>query len=205
MVRRAAKAKASRRKPKLAPKTLRQTQRRIAVTVLNTLGTEVALASAPLHTKVAKPADVERYILLLETRCLTGDLPHRLRAAVEQWSKNGGHLSRNIVPEPSQPPNDTSQLQGHRVLQRGFTLRSRAFMLTYNNRNWTRDVWPSFASWVEGLKVRLGCRAWGACLEVSTHTTASDGPEVVHTHAYLYWNDGVGIFRRNLDDFVCVL
>ena len=201
---RTAKAKASRRKPKLA-KTLRQTQRRTALTVLNTLGTEVSLASAPLHVKTAKSADVERYILLLETRCLIGDLPGRLRAAVEQWSKHGGHLSRQIVPEPVQPPNDTSQLQGHRVLQRGFRLQSRAFMLTYNNRKWTRAVWASFASWVEGLKVQLGFRAWGACLEASTHTTASDGPEVVHTHAYLYWNDGVGILRRNLDDFVCVL
>ena len=82
-----AKTQAKRRKPKVAQKTLRQFQRRAAITVLNTLATEVQLASAPLRTKAAQPAEVERYILKLETRCLTGDLPGRLRAAVEQWSK----------------------------------------------------------------------------------------------------------------------
>ena len=189
---------------KTKAKSCRQARRRQAVRLLCSLGVEVQLAAPPLPTKSAKGPDVERFIRLLETRCQEPALLDRLRKAAKQWSDNGGHLSRGLVTEgaEAQLVDNAAPVTQHKVLLHGFTLQSRAFMLTYNNRSWTRTQWPAFNTWVKTLSKKLGSRAWAACMEVSMHAAAPAATEVVHAHAYLYWKDGVGVFRRNLDDFV---
>ena len=77
-VRAKARAKA-RAKPKARPqvvdKALRQSRRRQAVTTLNALANEISLAAPPLDVKTANGKNVEHFILLLERRCQTDNLP----------------------------------------------------------------------------------------------------------------------------------
>ena len=196
----AAKALAQREQNKIS----RRQQRREALAALNTLVEELQMATPPLSIKTLQPGDVERLVQKLEPRCQHGELPVRLRAATEQWHANGGVLSRTIVSAPDGTgPASAECLVRHKVLQGGYILKSRAFMLTFNKRAWTPSKWEEFLEWVRGLQPTLGFRAWAACLEVSTHAASSaHAGDVVHCHAYFYWTDGVGLFRRNTDDLV---
>ena len=65
---------------------------------LNSLAEELQLIVAPLTTKETKARVVTRRIRLLEPRCQEGDLPGRLRAAVETWHNNGGKLTHEVIP-----------------------------------------------------------------------------------------------------------
>ena len=204
-------------------KASRQKLRREAVKALNKLAEDLQLPVALVASTNAKSAKVEALVLKLEPRCQHGEFPVRLRAAVTQWRDNGGFLARNILPAESHadrdvlpaesntvhemPPAESSAepltqtcLVRHKVLEAGFILKSRAFMLTFNNRSWTRDTWGPFREWVKGLQPSFGFRAWAACLEVSEHAAGRRAVEVVHCHAYMYWTDGVGLYRRNLQD-----
>ena len=206
-------------------KASRQKLRREAVTALNKLAEDLQLAVQPVAVTNAKSFKVEALVLKLQPRCQHGDLPVRLRNAVTQWRDNGGFLARDIVPAESSadrevPPAESSAdletppdgnnaepmtqacLVRHKVLEAGFILKSRAFMLTFNDksRSWTRDTWGPFRDWVKGLQPALGFRAWAACLEVSERAARRRAVEVVHCHAYLYWTDGVGLYRRNLEE-----
>ena len=48
------------------------------------------------------------------------------------------------------------------------------------------------------LKRSFGARAWSACLEESLEAKE---PVVFHTHGYLLWTDGIGVYCRSLDAF----
>ena len=113
---------------------------------LNNLSTEVDLAAPRLPSKSATPAEVEKVIRLLEPRCQAATLFPRLRAAATQWSDNGGYLSRALLPEPAEDGTTTdaelSAVLQHKVLAPGFTLQSKAFMATFNNRTWSRLFLP---------------------------------------------------------------
>ena len=95
---------------------------------------------------------------------------------------------------------DVPLLPRHRVLQPGYILKSKAFMLTFNSHTFTRDTWTAFESWVKRKRKELGARAWAACVEVSIHSEATQHGPRYHLHCYLFWTDGVGLFRRNLND-----
>jgi hypothetical protein len=182
--------------------------RREAVSSLNRLAQDVGVKSIKVK---ADSAAVEKHVRLLDGRCQSGDLPARLRAAVEAYVSNGGRFS---VPVSLLPPDDAADgsdaadcgdggedgplscLSRHRVLDDGFRLESKAFMVTYNSRSFTLDTWPEFLAWVKDQRRRLGFRRWAACLEESA------APGVYHAHAYFWWTDGVGLRRRNTDDLV---
>ena len=203
-MRRAGTAKAMARRAQATRdqrKASRQKLRRAAVQDLNKLADDLQLPIPHLSPKLAKHAEVERLVQKLEPRCQQGDLPARLRAAVTQWRDNGGVLTRDILPVDSGivPKAETSLLR-HKVLEGGYILKSRAFMLTFNKRTWTRNTWGPFLQWVKDLQRPLGFHAWSACLEVSMHAAGDGAAEVVHCHAYYYWTDGVGLFRRNTED-----
>ena len=86
---------------------------------------------------------------------------------MEAWVANGGGLSVPVLDEDDPDSQPKSPLDGHRVLAGGYRLKSKAFMLTYNSGNFTRDVWPAFETFTSDLARRLGARAWAVCLETS--------------------------------------
>ncbi len=188
-------------------------RRREAVKLLNVLAVEVGLK--PLLTKAAAP-DVEARVRLLDPRCQTDGRPERLRAAVEDYLAGGGKFSVPLllasaaVPPSTDTPCDADgdappPVARHRLLDDGFRLKSKAFMLTYNSRSFVRATWPVFLKWVKERRRALGARRWAACLEESLnaqHGGCAGAPKVFHAHAYLWWTDGVGIQRRNTDDVV---
>ena len=197
--RQAAKAKAKQKgKERARRSNRRQTQRRTAVTELNGLAHEFGLEPVP----VKAPCDVvENLVRALDKQDLDHEFALQLREAAELYVSNGGRFAAQLgpIPEPA-TSGALAQLQRHRVLQGGFTLKSKAFMLTYNNRAFSPDTWTEFLPWVVARADEMGARRWAACLEKSEHARA--GRDVYHTHAYLWWTDGKGIFRRNTDDFL---
>ena len=68
--------------PSWASRNERGRRRRAAVTALNDLATEVGVKTARLKASAAR---VEALVRLLDTRRGAGDLPARLRAAVEAY------------------------------------------------------------------------------------------------------------------------
>ena len=140
----------------------------------------------------------------LDRQCLDADSSARLRAAVTLYTQNGGVLPVRLTPEPvgEGAPVSQVQLQRHRVLDEGFRLQSRAFMLTFNSKAFTAGTWERFRTWVQGTARRLHASRWAACLEESQHAQASADASVFHTHAYLWWTDGKGVRHRNTDEFV---
>ena len=176
----------------------RQAQRRHAVSQLNGLAHEFGLEPIP---QKAPCGTVEKLVRSLDRQDLGYTFALQLREAAELYASNGGHFGVQLGPilEPA-TTGALAQLQRHRVLQDGFILKSKAFMLTYNSRSFTPETWTAFLPWVKARAHELGARRWAACLEKSEHTRA--GCDVYHTHAYLWWTDGKGIYRRNLDEFV---
>ena len=81
-------------------------------------------------------------------------------------------------------------LQRHRLLDNGFRLQSKAFMLTFHSRGLTDKTWPLFRAWVLERRAALGARRWAACLEESMGAAAAVGSDgavcgkVFHLHAY---------------------
>ena len=140
------KAKAKAQAQPLRPlKSRRQAARRQAVRLLNDLISEVQLAAPHVPTKTATASQVEHVVRKLEPRCQAADLFRGLRSAVKQWGDNGGELTRALQPDPDQEgpvarQPETSPVVQHRVLEPGFTLHSRGFVATYNNRTWSRSV-----------------------------------------------------------------
>jgi len=176
----------------------RQTRRRHAVADLNRLAHEFGLEPVP----VKAPCDVvENLVRALDKQDLDHDFALQIREAAELYVSNGGRFGVQLgpIPEPA-TSGALAQLQRHRVLQSGFTLKSKAFMLTYNNRAFSPGTWTEFLPWVVARANELGALRWAACLEKSEHARA--GRDVYHTHAYLWWTDGKDIFRRNTDDFL---
>ena len=94
--------------------------------------------------KTAAPG-VEALAGLLEPRCQTEDLPARLRAAVVSYVDNGGVLSMPVLAAPVAGDEPAAECEAgdagcdaptpvlrHRLLEQGFRLNSKAFMLRFN-------------------------------------------------------------------------
>ena len=158
---------------------------------------------------------ITRRVRLLEPRCQDGNLPHRLRSAVEQWRNNGGKLTRDVLPPATDPhvsadamvPDSdhdaaVSSLPQHRVLDSSFRVASKAFMLTYNNPEFRATTWEAFLSHMRQLHRSLKARAWAANWEQSLDAAGGAGEARFHGHGYLLWTDEVGLNRRNTDELV---
>ena len=192
------------RRAQLAAANRRQLLRRHAINELNKLGDEVLQGTMriPAKTVVATDTRVERLVRALEPLCHPGPLATRLRLAVREWSDNGGCLSRPMVEMDSDDDQSDAGLPQHKVLEPGFALRTKACMLTYNNKDFDRDTWATFMDWFKVLCKTVHVRRWSACLEESTHSERAAGQgSRYHIHAYLYWTDGVGISCRDLKRF----
>ena len=196
-------------------KVVKCQRRRAAIAMLNALATEVELGVAPLTVKETRPAVVTRLIRQLESRCQADGLPQRLRAVVEQWKNNGGGLTRDVLAPPEgDDGNATAEETGdaevekvgalpmHRVLDPSFRLQSKAFMMTFNDSEFTANTWAAFREHVKSLRQVLKARAWAANWEESTEAADGTGRARFHGHGYLMWSDQVGVSRRNTDDLV---
>lgn len=211
----------------MPPKTLRRKtlndasnarslRRREAVSLLNGLAVEVGLKKVPVKALASR---VEALVRLLDPRCQAGALPARLRSAVGVYLGNGGAFAAAVLPacaraaaaedahcdaDGDAPP----PMARHRLLEAGFRLESKAFMLTFNSGSFVRETWPVFLEWVKERRGALGARRWAACLEESLNAHSSSSscavapPRVYHAHAYFWWTDGVGLRRRNTDDLL---
>jgi hypothetical protein len=199
-----------------AASNARTLRRREAVSLLNGLAGEVGLKKIPVKT----PANsVEALVRLLDPRCQAGGLPDRLRSAVSVYLDNGGAFSATVLPACARtaaadgancdvdcdaPP----PMARHRLLEAGFRLESKAFMLTFNSASFVLETWPVFLEWVKERRSALGARRWSACLEESLNaqpfssSCAVAPPRVYHAHAYFWWTDGVGLRRRNTNDLL---
>ena len=145
----------------------------------------------------------------LDRACADESTAARVRAAANLYLNNGGVLPAKLRPECSDAgdPAPGYQLQRHRVLEEGFRLQAKAFMMTFNSRAFTIGTWGPFSTWVKAIARRLHARRWAACLEESQNaqplaTDSAEPTAVYHLHAYLWWTDGKGVTRRNTDDFV---
>lgn len=199
-------------------KVERQLRRRTALFGLNKLSEELQLGVALLLGKETSAAVVTRRVKLLEPRCQQDDLPRRLRKAVEAWKNNGGKLTCELLPplqcsSPSQAPEQTTTLEPttgradsalplHKVLDSGFRLRSRGFMMTFNSKDFTRDTWPAFCSHVKQLCELLKARGWAANWEQSLEASSVGESTRFHGHGYLFWTDEIGAHMRNTDELV---
>ena len=180
----------------------RQAQRRAAVGLLNKLAGEVGVPKVPVKAGANKVLTLVRE---LDRRCLDGGTSVCLRAAISAYHLNGGVLPVQLRPEPaddSAQPSQAQLLQRHRVLDEGFRLQSKAFMLTYNSKEFTVGTWQRFLTWVKATARKLHARHWAACLEESQHARAGTPAPVYHTHAYLWWTDGKGVRLRSTDELV---
>jgi len=211
------RAQPKRKAKKQALKTERQDARRAAVKALNVIAAELGVATLPVHTVGQK---VQKLIKRLQACRITEDTANRLREAAAQWQSTGGYLDGVVVPAAgaevaSAEESCTEEPQGdpvvsrHKVLIVGYRLRSRAFMLTYNSRSFTKHTWHLFRQFCQETARRMGAAAWAACFEESLHAappsgpaSSSDGRNVYHGHAYYMWEDGEGVSLRNTDDFV---
>ena len=70
-------------------------KRRNAVKLLNALADEVFLNTVPVKAPAAR---VEALVRVLDVHCQTGDLPGRLRAAVDLYLNNGGKFAAAVLP-----------------------------------------------------------------------------------------------------------
>ena len=197
-----------------ANKADRQARRRLALHQLNQLAEELQLGVSPLKVKETTAALVTKRVRLMEPRCQQGELPRRLRLAVETWKNNGGKLTRDVLPVPTGPaaggaqgPEQTTEcvepaLPLHKVLESSFRLQSRGFMMTFNSKEFTRDTWPAFRSHVQHLCKLLKAHGWAANWERSLEASCADGSTRFHGHGYLYWADDGGVRLRNTDELV---
>ena len=102
---------------------------------LNGLAHEFGLEPIP---QKAPCGTVEKLVRSFDRQDLGYTFALQLREAAELYASNGGHFGVQLGPiiEPA-TTGALAQLQRHRVLQDGFILKSKAFMLTYNSRSFT--------------------------------------------------------------------
>ena len=180
--------------------------RRTALRDLNALLDDLPVPCAKVDVKRVDVACFERLLRILNHRCVEDAARARLRAAVRKYVDNGGNLpdglrlrdgevedTQGSAAAPVTP--ETPLLAKHTVLQGDFRLQSRAFMLTFNSRLFTPGTWPPFLDWVKAIAQRYRARAWSACLEKSENSSQEQPGQPVrfHTHAYLEWEDDLGI------------
>ena len=195
-----AKAKAAACAQREAKKAQNQVLRRGAVRDLNTLA--IAVGAHTLRPKSAPWEKVERLIGILDGRCQVPEQRAALRVAAQQWVAGGGRLAYGLVDEPDSRADDEAPpvLPSHKIIKKGFRIRTHAFMLTYNSDRFTEETWGTYGAWVRALAKQLGAHAWAACIEKSLHS-AGPAPRY-HLHGYLLWKGGDGFNRRNTDELV---
>ena len=152
----------------------RSLRRRHVVRDLNVLAAEASLSTIPVKSE---PKRVERLIKAVQRRCSNDDMLRRLHVAVTAWVENGGALQGVVVPPPQQRDDDDRDdamigddgpdafLSRHKILLADFRLKSKAFMLTYNSADFTKDTWLAFKAFITYLGGTLNVTAWAACLE----------------------------------------
>ena len=135
----------------------------------------------------------ETALRLLDARC-PHDQRSRFHTAVKDWVHSNGSLPEGVtlkdasVEVAAAVEEDAPVVPSHRVLCTNYSLKSRAFMLTFNSPLFAADTWPLFLEHVQGLVKKLGVRIWAACFERSLK-----GSRVSHHgHCYFIWTDGVG-------------
>ena len=193
----------------LATSNTRSLHRRAALRELNALVDVLELTINRLDIRAPDTKLLEKFLRLLNRRCTDEPLHSRFADAVSKWVDNGGVLPESmslvraggttLADEDGQPAHANGEevpvVARHKVLKSGFRLKSKAFMMTHNSREFTRSMWPRYRSWVVALFRRYGAKAWAACLELSENAAGSGAVSatVYHFHAYLFWEDGVGI------------
>lgn len=184
----------------------RQKKRRQAVKLMNELAAELHLDAFALKGAARKgpsPKATDKLAKRLDARCHTTALKDRLKAALQMWTQNGGSLSSAVIEDSTDPSGQQSPsaVPNHGILKPNFILQSSAFMMTFNSASFATEAWTDFVAWIKEKQRQLGARGYAACLEFSLKSSGMpNGSRRVHLHGYLYWNDGVGLYRRNLDD-----
>ena len=122
----------------------------------------------------------------MDRRCPDQETAAQLRSAVQMYLDSGGALAICLREDGSDEASGgsttpTAPVQRHRILEDGFRLQSKAFMLTYNCRSFSTGTWGTFLRFVKVTAQRLQARRWAACLEESL--SASGPSRVYHTHA----------------------
>ena len=123
---------------------------------MNELAHEIGAASAQIGVKEAAGPQAERLVVFLESRVGSAVRLNRLRNAAKLWLDNGGPFSRPLLDAELSIPSSVSR---HKVLQPMYELKSKAFMLTYNSREFVPTTWTGFREFVIGLQKKFGARA----------------------------------------------
>lgn len=180
-----------------------------AVRQLNRLATYLGVETAALR------ATPEEHGGLYLRVCAAACSEHRddLLHARELWLSHGGQA---VFPEgvlPTMPHDElpagaaddgddageSTSLDAHRDLTaggpRGFRLRAKAFMLTFNSLVFVTSpaLWKSFLVWVKGKAAEFHAQYWSATMECSERS-AQEGR--VHLHCYFSWH---GRWRNGID------
>ena len=127
--------------PKAKVGNVRQGQRRLAISQFNGLASEVSVQTVPVK---AASQQVEKLVRELDRKCCSFVLSTRLREAITTYLANGGSLPAKLLPPCDSGTPTVPVLQRHRVLDEGFRLCSKAFMLTFNSRAFSTSTWVSF-------------------------------------------------------------
>ena len=185
--------------------------RRKAIRDVNALLNDLGLESLHLQPKDIDRAQFARALRVLNRRCQD---PHktRLRAAVDRWVQNRGHLPDGVhlradgggVEAAADDVETPSVIPHHQVLVSSFALKSKAFMVTYNSDAFTLDTWPAFKAHMDAFHRHHGSKACAACLEESMHAAraaaSAEAGKKFHAHGYFLWTDGIGYRADSLDE-----
>ena len=184
-----------------------------AIQKLNGIAAQVGLDKLPVKTAWKA---VQRLIKKVQARTTDAPTTARLFDTAKEWVDNWGHLDGTLAPPPPQgskaPPGDDATLvPKHRVLLPNFRLQSRAFMVTYNSKQFTKETWCALRAFTQTTAQRLGATAWAACLEESLNakhfpsgriTSKTCPSPQFHGHAYYFWDGAERVRLHNTNDFV---
>ena len=202
--------KTARKQVRVALANDRMKARRAALHALNQLISDMDLPLPRLRRKHVNLTVLGKVLRVLSKRCEDGSERGRFVAALQEYTANGGSLPEGmefreadgLMDDTNRGAQDDCAVPRHKTLVMSFRLKSKAFMLTYNSSTLEERDWEAFVKHIRRLARRFGARAWSACLEESEHASRQpDSPLVFHTHAYLFWTDGVGLQLTNLDPF----
>ena len=214
---RAARAKALAEEARVVRANARKKCRRNTLNKLNVLGEEAGVQA--ISFDAASDKKVSSFIRQLGRRCGSdcGKL-RRVRALLLEWQANGGALIGTVLPELPGAPEDEPDHDGHEdgvvsleppvvdrhaLLTAGYRLQTKAFMLTYNSKDFNLNTWTRFRSFIKASVKRFGATEWSACLEetLGAKPSLATPRDVYHFHAYLLWKTGEGIRLHNTDPF----
>ena len=150
-----AKAKARLRQQQMDTANSRQMQRRAALSSLNNVVKELHHENLCVTVKQPDPKGVDALLRFLARREFDAPLALKCKEAVEKYTANGGKLPEGMTLAESgsglsRPIEDgPSVVPRHKVLKTHFTLKSRAFMVTFNSTLFVLNTWGAFLTWVK--------------------------------------------------------